>query len=155
MNKISDTAISFETAGIADLPALSALLNLLFSQEKEFTPDTAAQQRGLAAILQQPDTGQILVARCEGNVIAMVSLLFTISTALGGRVALLEDMVVSPAYRGQRIGSQLLAYALAFARTQQVLRITLLTDPDNLAAQHFYQQHGFQQSGMQAWRLIL
>lgn len=155
MSKISDTAISFGSAQLSDLPALSALLTLLFSQEHEFTPDTAAQQQGLSVILQQPDSGRILVARCEGQVIAMVSLLFTISTALGGRVALLEDMVVKPAYRGQGIGSQLLNYALTFASTQQVLRMTLLTDHDNIAAQNFYKQHGFQQSGMQAWRLKL
>lgn len=105
--------------------------------------------------MQQPDTGRILVARCNGQVIAMVSLLFTISTALGGRVALLEDMIVQPSHRGLGIGSQLLAYALEFARTHHVLRITLLTDHDNVAAQQLYQQHGFQQSGMQAWRLIL
>lgn len=155
MTKISDTAISFEQAELSDLPALSTLLTLLFSQEHEFTPDPAAQQRGLAAILEQPDSGRILVARYQGEVIAMVSLLFTISTALGGRVALLEDMVVNPAYRGQGIGSQLLAYAVEFARTQQILRIILLTDHDNSAAQQLYQQQGFQQSGMQAWRLIL
>lgn len=155
MSKISDTAISFEQAELSDLPALSALLTLLFSQEQEFTPDPAAQQLGLAAILEQQDSGRILVARYQGEVIAMVSLLFTISTALGGRVALLEDMVVNPTHRGKGIGSQLLTYALAFAQTEQILRITLLTDHDNLAAQHFYQQHGFQQSGMQAWRLIL
>jgi GNAT superfamily N-acetyltransferase len=155
MNKIFDTAISFESAQPSDLPGLSALLNLLFSQEHEFTPDTTAQQRGLAAILERPDTGRILVGRHHGEVIAMVSLLFTVSTALGGRVALLEDMVVKPLHRGQGLGSQLLAYALAFARTQQVLRITLLTDHDNVTAQHFYQQHGFQQSSMQTWRLIL
>lgn len=155
MTRISDTAISFEPAQPSDLPALSALLTLLFSQEHEFIPDTAAQQRGLVAILEQPDIGCILVARYQGEVIAMVSLLFSISTALGGRVALLEDMVVNPAHRGQGIGSQLLTYAVEFARTQQVLRITLLTDHDNATAQHFYQQHGFQQSDMQAWRLIL
>ena len=155
MPRISDTAISFEPAQQSDLLALSALLTLLFSQEHEFTPDPAAQQRGLAAILEQPDTGRILVARHQGEVIAMVSLLFTISTALSGRVALLEDMVVKPTHRGQGIGSQLLAYAVEFARTHQILRITLLTDHDNCAAQQIYQQQGFQQSGMQAWRLIL
>ena len=155
MTRISDTAISFESAQPSDLPALSALLALLFSQEHEFTPDPDAQQRGLAAILDHQETGRILVARYQGEVIAMVSLLFTISTALGGRVALLEDMVVNPAYRGKGIGSQLLSYAMAFARTQKILRITLLTDHDNLAARQLYQQHGFQQSGMQAWRLIL
>ena len=95
------------------------------------------------------------MARYQGEVIAMVSLLFTISTALGGRVALLEDMVVNPKHRGQGIGSQLLGYAVEFARTYQILRITLLTDHDNSAAKQIYQQQGFQQSGMQAWRLIL
>lgn len=155
MSKVSDPAISFGPADMTDLPALSPLLTLLFSQEHEFTPEAAAQQRGLTAILQQPDTGRILVARSNREVIAMVSLLFSISTALGGRVALLEDMVVQPSQRGLGIGSQLLAYALEFARTHQVLRITLLTDHDNAAAQHLYRQHGFQQSGMQAWRLIL
>jgi GNAT superfamily N-acetyltransferase len=155
MTRISDTAISFEPAQPSDLPALSALLTLLFSQEHEFTPDTAAQQRGLAVILEQPDTGRILMARHQGEVIAMVSLLFTISTALGGRVALLEDMVVNPTYRGQGIGSKLLTYAVEFARIHQILRITLLTDHDNNTAQQIYQQQGFQQSGMQAWRLIL
>ncbi|MGP1715966.1 MAG: GNAT family N-acetyltransferase [Methylophilus sp.] len=155
MNKISDTAISFAPAQLADLPALNALLTLLFSQEHEFTPDITAQQRGLSAILEQPDTGRILVARHQGEVIAMVSLLFTISTALGGRAALLEDMVVHQAYRSQGIGSQLLAYTLAFARSQQILRMTLLTDHDNIAAQQLYQQHGFEPSSMQAWRLKL
>jgi ribosomal protein S18 acetylase RimI-like enzyme len=155
MTKISDTAISFQPAQLADLPALSDLLTLLFTQEHELSPDTAAQQQGLTAILQQAESGRILVARHAGVVIAMVSLLYTISTALGGRVALLEDLVVHPDYRGQGVGTQLLDYALAFARSQQILRITLLTDHDNLAAQHLYSQHGFQQSGMQAWRLKL
>jgi ribosomal protein S18 acetylase RimI-like enzyme len=153
--KKSDPKVSFEPAQLADLPALSAQLTLLFTQEHEFSPDPAAQQQGLAAILQQADSGRILVARHDGVVIAMVSLLYTISTALGGRVALLEDLVVHPDYRGQGVGARLLDYALAFARTQHILRITLLTDHDNVAAQHLYSQNGFQQSGMQAWRLNL
>jgi len=148
-------ALTFEQANLSDLPALSALLSLLFSQEHEFTPDTQAQQQGLSLILQQPDLGRILVARQQGQVIGMVSLLFSISTALGGRVALLEDMVVDQHHRGRGIGSQLLAFAINHARQQQVLRITLLTDHDNHSAQRLYQQHGFQPSSMQAWRLLL
>jgi AraC family transcriptional regulator of adaptative response/methylated-DNA-[protein]-cysteine methyltransferase len=147
--------LTLAPATLSDVPALCALLSQLFAQEQEFTPDLSAQQAGLQLILQQPDTGCILVARQHGEVIAMVSLLFTISTALGGRVALLEDMVVDQRFRGQHIGSQLLAYAIEHARAQQVRRITLLTDHDNHSAQHFYRQHGFQPSSMQAWRLLL
>ena len=74
-------------AGPADLPALVELLTLLFAQEADFTPDPERQMRGLRLLQAQPDIGQILVWRQAGVVCGMVSLLYTISTALGGRVA--------------------------------------------------------------------
>ena len=106
-------------AGPAELPALVELLTLLFAQEADFTPDPERQMRGLRLLLAQPDIGQILVWRQAGVVCGMVSLLYTISTALGGRVAWLEDMVLHPLARGQGVGGQLLDAALAHARKQQ------------------------------------
>ena len=148
--------MQIEIARAADIPALSALLTLLFSQEAEFRPDEAAQQRGLAAIIAEPSIGQILLARDDsGAVIGMVSLLLSISTALGARVALLEDMVVNPQARNSGLGSQLLQAAIVQARQLGCRRITLLTDLDNLAAQRFYARHGFSGSPMTPLRLLL
>ena len=148
--------MQIEIASAADIPALSALLTLLFSQEAEFRPDEAAQQRGLAAIIADPSIGQILLARDDdGSVLGMVSLLLSISTALGARVALLEDMVVSPQARNSGLGSQLLQAAIVQARQLGCRRITLLTDLDNLAAQRFYARHGFSGSPMTPLRLLL
>lgn len=135
-------------ATVSDTPALSALLSILFTQEAEFQPDTVAQQRGLNAILSDPAVGEILVARQNGQIVGMVNVLYSISTALGARVALLEDMVVVPAMRGSGLGSQLLAAAIKHAKQRGCLRITLLTDADNYAAQAFYQKQGFEKSSM-------
>lgn len=143
------------TASLADIPDLCDLLTLLFAQEREFQPDRTAQQRGLAAIIADPALGCILAARSGGKVVGMVNLLYTVSTALGGRVALLEDMAVAPDYRGLGIGSRLLAHAIETARTNHCLRITLLTDRDNLAAQRFYRRQGFELSTMAPMRLRL
>lgn len=144
-----------ELATPHDTPALSHLLATLFTQEAEFTPNTEANQRGLSQIINNPGVGAILVAKKDHQIVGMVNLLFTISTALGERVALLEDMVVFPDARGQGVGSQLLSEAIAFARQQGCQRITLLTDHDNLTAQDFYAKQGFSRSSMVPMRLSL
>lgn len=144
-----------DQATAADIPALSDLLTVLFSQEAEFTPDAPAQCRGLAQIIDHPDRGTVLVAREGDHLIGMVNLLFTISTALGEPVALLEDMVVAPAGRSGGVGTQLLSAAIATARARGCKRITLLTDRANEAAQRFYARQGFVASGMLPMRLML
>jgi len=142
-------------ANAADIPALCELLYLLFSQEADFTPDYEAQSRGLARIIGSPDIGLIVVARQDSQVVGMVNLLYTVSTALGERVALLEDMVVSPHVRSTGVGSQLLEQAIQLARLNGCKRITLLTDRANESAQRFYQRHGFSLSAMVPLRLAL
>ena len=148
--------MNITTAKISDIPALCELLAVLFSQEAEFAPDLEAQRRGLDQIVRNPEIGHILVARNDTEkILAMVSLLYTVSTALGARVALLEDMIVSPGFRGCGVGSRLLEHAVRFARTHGCERITLLTDVDNESAQRFYKRHGFKASPMIPLRLSL
>lgn len=142
-------------AGEADIPALCRLLNELFNQEAEFQPDDTAQSRGLARIVADPAVGHIFVARRDERILGMVSLLYSVSTALGERVAWLEDMVVTGNARDSGVGSALLEHALAFARQHGCRRITLLTDGDNLHAQRFYERQGFELSGMVPMRLML
>ena len=144
--------VTIEPAISADVDALCVLLGELFAQETEFTPDAEAQRCGLVMILAEPRAGEIWVARCAGKVVGLVNLLFTISTALGAPVALLEDMVVSRHHRGTGIGTQLLNKAIDVAHARGCRRITLLTDADNTVAQHWYEQHGFVRSTMTVMR---
>jgi len=139
----------------ADIPTMIRLLGHLFAQEAEFMPDEAAQRRGLEMILADPDAGSLLVAEEAGQVIGMVSLLYTVSTALGARVALLEDMAVAPEARNGGFGSVLLDAAIARARADGCRRITLLTDGANTEAQRFYERAGFSASEMLPMRLML
>ncbi len=139
----------------ADIPQLCLLLEQLFTQEAEFEADHPAQERGLAAVINSQEIGDILVARHSGEVIGMVNILYTISTALGGRVGILEDMVVLPSWRGSGVGSKLLRHAIESARNSGCKRITLLTDSDNDSAQRFYQRHGFSRSSMAVFRMLL
>ena len=144
-----------EKATVEDITELCYLLDILFNQEIEFKADANAQQRGLRAIVTNPDVGIILVARHNDKLVGMVNILFTVSTALGGRVAILEDMVVLPSKRGSGVGSRLLNAAIATARENNCQRLTLLTDSNNEIAHGFYEKHGFTRSPMLPFRFVL
>ena len=147
--------MNIRLAGRGDLDALTGLLHELFRQEAEFTPDAKAQRRGLEAILASGDAGRLLVSDVAGDVVAMVTLLYVPSTALGARVALLEDMIVSKDHRCNGIGGALLGAAIAQARSDGCARITLLSDGDNHRAHGFYERAGFRRSKMAPFRLPL
>lgn len=139
---------TFSSAQEGDVPALGHLLALLFAQQQEFKPDAQAQCSGLTTIIRNPALGTILVARDKDKIVAMVNLLYTVSTALGERVATLEDMVVHPQCRGGGVGSALLRHAIQHCEDRGIKRITLLTDEVNDSAQRFYERVGFRRSTM-------
>jgi ribosomal protein S18 acetylase RimI-like enzyme len=144
-----------EQATLEDLPQLTDLLLDLFSQEPDFVPNRAKQMRGLRLILEQPNRGRIFVLRQNGTILGMINLLFTISTAEGGFVILLEDVIVHRDFRGRAFGSKLLIHAIEYAKKKDFVRITLLTDKLNDADFRFFSRHGFVESKMIPMRLIL
>lgn len=149
------TEVRFEAAKSADLPRLVELLGMLFESEAEFAANPEKQRAGLQAILADPMKGTVFVARDGRQVVAMASLLYTVSTAEGGKAALFEDLVVAPEHRKRGIGQALLKHVVAEARKEGVLRITLLTDMQNERAQAMYRRAGFVGSPMKPMRLKL
>jgi GNAT superfamily N-acetyltransferase len=144
-----------EQATLEDLPQLVDLLHELFTMEGDFVPNRAKQMRGLRLILEQPNRGRIFVLRHNGRILGMINLLFTISTAEGGFVILLEDVIVHRDFRGRGFGEKLLKHTIEYARKKDFLRITLLTDRINEQGQHFFEAHGFFKSKMIPMRYVL
>lgn len=153
MHKIEE--LNFRIAKTEDIPVLCELLWELFSQEVEFTPKKEIQEKALKKIIEDKNIGDIFVAVKENKVIAMVNVLYTISTALGEKVAILEDMVVFQKYKNQKIGSSLIEFALDYLKKNSFKRVTLLTDSDNFNAHNFYKKHKFTKSSMIVFRKSL
>ncbi len=145
-----------EIATLDDLPALTELVMELFAMSSgDFQPDCEVQERGLRLILEQPSRGRIVVVRNKDKIFGMVNMLFTISTARGGFVILMEDVVIHPHHRGQGYGSMLLNHVIDFAKQKNFLRITLLTDKISAESQDFFRKQGFEYSNMIPMRCLI
>jgi N-acetylglutamate synthase-like GNAT family acetyltransferase len=155
--KASDSRrhLRVEPASIEDLPQLVALTMDLFAHSGDLRADSQVQEHGLRLILEQPARGRIFVLRSDDTIFGMVNLLFTISTAMGGFVILMEDVIVHPVHRGHGYGSMLIEYVLDFAKKKDFKRITLLTDKISADSQHFFKKMGFEYSSMIPMRRII
>jgi GNAT superfamily N-acetyltransferase len=109
----------------------------------------------LRLILEQPNRGRIVVIRNEDRIFGMVNMLFTISTARGGFVILMEDVIIHPHHRGQGYGTMLVNHVIEFAKMKKFLRITLLTDKISAESQQFFQKQGFSYSNMIPMRYLI
>jgi GNAT superfamily N-acetyltransferase len=142
--------IDFATSD--DLPVLADLLHELFTLESDFQPERAKQLSGLRAILDNPALGRLFVLRVDGKVAGMANALVTVSTAEGGCVLLLEDVIVNSEHRGGGLGRKLVEHVLAWAKGQGMSRVTLLADRGNQPALDFYRRLGFENSQMTVLR---
>ena len=138
--------IDFATA--AELDVMADLLGELFALESDFAPQRDKQLAALAWLLEHPAHGRLFVLRDGDAVVGMANALISISTAEGGPVLVLEDVIIAAGHRGGGHGRRLVTHVLAWAAAAGMSRVTLLADRDNAAALRFYKTLGFEESAM-------
>lgn len=125
-------------ANYSDLKSMIRLLRILFSIETDFEVDESTQQGGLEMMLGNYTERCIIVAEINQQIVGMCTAQILVSTAEGARVALIEDLVVEDAFRGQGIGKGLLLAIEGWSIAQDVRRLQLLADRNNTRALEFY-----------------
>jgi GNAT superfamily N-acetyltransferase len=131
--------IAIRPACTEDIPRLCDLLADLFARETDFEPDQGRQARGLSLLVHdQSGRSLVLVAVSREEIVGMCSVQTLISTAEGGPVGLVEDVIVRADCRGQGIGANLLDTAIAWSKTRNMSRLQFLTDRGNSPTLAFY-----------------
>jgi len=133
-------------ATVSDIDAMVNLLRVLFSIEEDFTLDESRHRLGLAIMLKNENERCIMVAELSGVIAGMCSAQLLVSTAEGGRAALIEDLVVDEKYHSQGIGSTLLSAVEFWALSKGAKRLELLADRNNAKALEFYKQRGWRRT---------
>jgi ribosomal protein S18 acetylase RimI-like enzyme len=137
--------VRIREATLADVGELIELLYELFSIESDFIFDKAKQYQGLQLMLQDGKNKRVWVAETDNRrVVGMCTLQVLISTAEGGEVGLVEDVVVKKQFRCMGIGRLLLNQMEEWASEAKLLRLQLLTDKTNLPAIQFYKKMNWQ-----------
>ncbi len=132
-------------AMVSDIPQMIDLLKDLFAIEADFQFDENIQYRGLQMMLDGCGKHRcVYVAEVQDRVVGMCTAQSLISTAEGGVVALMEDLVVCQKYRGHGIGAKLLQSVESWANNRGIERIQLLADKNNLLGLDFYAHHNWQ-----------
>lgn len=120
--------VTIESATLAELPAMHSLLNLLFDQDQAAQAELVLQQRSLTVILQHANVGEIFIARQEGTVVGMISVLYSFATAPSAGIALLDNLITDPRCSGKGISLELVQTAVVHAKQRGCQRVSLLTD---------------------------
>jgi GNAT superfamily N-acetyltransferase len=135
-------------AHASDIDAMSTLVGMLFEVEHDFRPDPKRQRAGLERLLASTSTACVLVAEYDKRVVGMSTAQAVISTAEGTEAALIEDVVVAPAYRRRGIATALLEGIAAWSGRRGIRRLQLLADSTNETACAFYHGRGWRHTSL-------
>ncbi len=137
--------ITIRGGEMSDADELIALLRVLFTLEEDFSFNEAVQRRGIELLLsRQGAERQVFVAEKDGRVAGMCSIQTLISTAEGGLVGQVEDVVVREGCRGNGIGNALMDAVDNWAREKPLKRLQLLAEKGNTQALKFYRSRGWE-----------
>jgi ribosomal protein S18 acetylase RimI-like enzyme len=133
-------------AKFEDIESLVKLLSELFAIEEDFEVNEVKQRQGLKMLLENTENNILLVAENDNEIIGFVSVQVIISTAEGGKVGLLEDMIIKSKYRSMKIGTKLINKMMKISKEKGLLRLQLFADKNNKKALDFYKKTGWTQT---------
>ena len=127
----------------ADLPELEAMVLALYAGDAYGRPMTADRvRRTVAELTAHPHKGRIEIIACDGVIVGYAIVVSYWSNEHGGTVAILDELLVKPGWRGRGIGSAFLEH-LAATAGDGVKGVLLEVAPANGGALALYLRHGF------------
>jgi ribosomal protein S18 acetylase RimI-like enzyme len=94
-------------------------------------------------LIERPQEGVQFIARGDGGEpLGFATVYMTWETLDAGRLAVMNDLYVTPAARGRGVGEALIDACLGFARERDAGKLGWQTAPDNHVAQRLYDRIG-------------
>lgn len=127
-------------AGLGQIISLLQELNEALGEHQEIDPIKVREH--YVKMNAQPEIYENYVFEEHGVVIGFLSLLFYRSIYHKRGTALINELIVSKAYRNKKIGEKLLKYAMNVSRDLGMDEIEVGVMKNNFEAIRFYKKHG-------------
>ena len=101
-------------------------------------------QQNLVRALQETPIAVSFIAYNGEEPVGLINCIQGFSTSKAGPLLNIHDLIIKDGYRGQGIGTQLLARAEEEARARQCCKVTLEVLEQNERAKKVYQKFGFE-----------
>jgi GNAT superfamily N-acetyltransferase len=146
---VNDMKVELRDGTIADVPLLLSFIRSMAAFEKLTV--TATEESLRAALFGEAPAARVLLAFVNGEPIAYATYFFTFATMVGKRGLWLDDLFVTPAFRGKGLGRAVMAYLADVAIQHQCGRLEWMVLDWNEMALGFYKRLGA--SILTDWRI--
>lgn len=138
-------------AGSEDLEAAVGAVRELLVELGGKPPSTEAMQAAASELIADPDSGLLLLAEQDGELVGVLAASWQLAIHTAGRYALLQDLWVKPSHRSSAIGREMLNALCVQSRERGLPRVEVGLPSDDFprieATRSFYLKNGFQPLG--------
>lgn len=145
------TGIQIRRATISDLSSICDLSQQLFEYERQFTNEynmdwshAKEGQKFFSKCLRSRKSFTLLAQDGDKLVGYILVTIHKLAWRAFNPIAEVDNLSISPEYRGKGIGTKLLLKAKQLAIKRGAKRMSVSALSDNVRALHFYHQYGFE-----------
>ena len=133
----------FKRANVADIPTLVNLMREFYAHE-ELAFDEAVARHALLGLLENEAYGRAYLIFQQGGLVGYTVLTLGYSLEFGGVDALVDELYLREAARGQGLGREALEFLADTCRALGVRAVHLVVEHQNTRAHAVYRRFGFQ-----------
>jgi len=136
-------SLSIRLATVANIADLMEMRRDLYRLEPE-SLNNDRDRKALETLVGNSSVGRAWLAESDSGFFGFAILTFCYSIEFGGTFALIDELYLSPASRGQGIGTAMLRQIEAAMRAEDIRAIRLEVDRTNVGAERLYRRLGFE-----------
>lgn len=141
-----NTPVTYKPYHPSDKEILLSLMKGLYTEDPEgkpFTPDKG--EKTIEELTRYPEKGMITLFEIQGKIVGYSIIIFFWSNEYGGNFTIIDELYVSPEYRGKGLATTFIEY-LKNQKLRRSVAIELEVTPSNDQARKLYTRLGFEEA---------